>query len=183
MSANGAARLGHRRQDVVRRAVDDAPQRLDAIAGEPLAQHADDRDAAAHRGLVVDVDAGAPRRREHLGAVLGEQRLVRGDDVLAGRDRREHRALAPASCRRSARTRCRRRVARIAAIDVGREQRAIDLDDALGLVRIAHRDRADLDARAEPGLDRLRVVREQLDDAAADVAEAEQSDTDRASSS
>ena len=147
--------------------------------GEPLAQHADDRHAAAHRGLVVDVDAGALGRREHLGAVLGEQRLVRGDDVLARGDRGEHRALGLG-----------RAADQLAhdvdvgapdrRVEVGGEQRAIDVDDALRLVRIAHRDRADLEAGAEPRLDRRGVVGEQLDDAAADVAEAEQGDADRA---
>ncbi len=57
---------------------------------------------------------------------------------------------------------------------------AIDVDDAVRFVWIADRDRANRDARAEPGLDRLCIVLEQLDHAAANVAEAQQRDTDRA---
>jgi len=54
----------------------------------------------------------------------------------------------------------------------------IDFDHALLLVAIAHADRADLEPRAEPRLDRGRIVREQLDHSTAHVAEAEECDAD-----
>ena len=81
----GAVLLLHLGQDVVAGAVEDAVDAADLVAGERLAQRLDDGDAAGHRGLEVERDAvllGEPRE---LHAVLGEQRLVGGDDVLAGR--------------------------------------------------------------------------------------------------
>ena len=53
--------------------------------GQRLLQHADDRHDARHRGLEAQLDAVLARRRPQLLAVLGEQLLVGGDDVLAGR--------------------------------------------------------------------------------------------------
>ncbi len=70
----------------------------DGIAGERLAQGLDDRDAARRGSLEIEADA---RRFGSLGkrhAVLGEERLVGGDDVLARRERRfdvESPAAAP----------------------------------------------------------------------------------------
>jgi hypothetical protein len=61
------------------------------------------------------------------------------------------------------------------------EQRAIDVDDPLHLVRISDDHRSDLDARSEPSGDRRGVFVEQLDHAAADVAESEQCNSDRPS--
>ena len=146
---------------------------------EPFAEHADDRHAAADRGLVIDVDARRARPRRTLRPVLGEQRLVRGDDVLAARDRGEHRVLA------------RRRAADQLAhdVDVGaRDRRPRGRSSAV-------RDRPR--RRASPCPDRGRrsrapraarraaprsrgVVLEQLDHAAADVAEPQQGDADGA---
>ena len=52
-----AAALAHRRQDVVRGAVQDAVDAFEPVAGEPLAQRLDDRDAAGDRGF----EGRAPR--------------------------------------------------------------------------------------------------------------------------
>ena len=79
----GRARLGHPREDVVGGAVDDAHHAGDALPHQRLAQRPDDRDAAGDRRLEEQVDAGALGRLEQLGAVLGEQLLVAGDDRLA----------------------------------------------------------------------------------------------------
>ena len=65
------------------RAVDDAGDPLDAVGGQPFAQRLDDRDAAGDRRLERDHHALRLRGREDLVAVLREQRLVGGDDVLA----------------------------------------------------------------------------------------------------
>ena len=51
------AGLGHAGEDVVGRAVDDAHDPADAVAGQRLPQRAHQRDRAGHRGLVVEVDA------------------------------------------------------------------------------------------------------------------------------
>ena len=89
----GAVLLLHLRQDVVAGAVEDAVDAPDLVAGQRLAQRLDDGDAAGHRRLEVEGDAVLLGQLGELGAVLGEQRLVGGDDVLAGRQRRLHRAL------------------------------------------------------------------------------------------
>ena len=80
----GCAHLG---QDEVRRAVDDAGDPLDPVGGEAFAQRLDDRNAAGDRALERDHHALRVRRGEDLVAVAGEQRLVRGDHVLAVGDR------------------------------------------------------------------------------------------------
>ncbi len=169
--------LGHRREDVVRRAVDDAPERFDAIAREALAQHANDRHAAAHGRLVIDIDAGGFRGREDLGAVDREERLVRGDDLLARRDRGHHRVARVGDAAHEL-AHDLDVVALDRGVEIGDEERVIDLDHAMGLPAIADADRANFEPRAEPGLDRRGVIGEQLDHTTAHVAEAEQCDTD-----
>ena len=81
----------HPRQNVIAGAVQDAIDALDRIAGETLAQRLDDRDAAGDRGLEGERDVLVFRQFRQRQPVLGEQRLVRGDDVLACRERRFHR--------------------------------------------------------------------------------------------
>ena len=85
----GGAALGHAREDVVGRPVDDPHDPVDALAGERLPQRPDHGDSAADRGLEQQVDAGVVGRCEQLGAHIGEQLLVGGDDRLAGFDRVE----------------------------------------------------------------------------------------------
>ena len=80
----GAMLLLHLRQDVVAGAVQDAVHAPDLVAGQRLAQRLDDRDAAGHRRLEIEGDAVLLGELGKLGAMLGEQRLVGGDDVLAG---------------------------------------------------------------------------------------------------
>ena len=101
--------LVHPVEDEVRRAVDDAEDPVHVVAREAVAERPDDRDRAADRGLVVQLRADALGRREQLGAVRREQRLVAGDDVRAALERQRARARGPARRRRSARPRCARR--------------------------------------------------------------------------
>jgi hypothetical protein len=84
--------LLHPGQDVVRGAVEDAVDAVDRVAGHRLAERLDDRDAAGCRRLEIQADAlslGLPRQRDAMG---GKERLVGGDDVLAGIDRRLDRS-------------------------------------------------------------------------------------------
>ena len=83
----------HPREDVVAGAVQDAVDRLDVVAGEALAQDADDRNAAAHRRAEVDVDAVRLRRVEDLLAVLREKLLVGRHDALLRVERVEDELL------------------------------------------------------------------------------------------
>ena len=55
----------------------------DRLAGEALAQRADERDAARDRGLEQQVAAGSVGGAEQLGTDVGEQLLVGRDDGLA----------------------------------------------------------------------------------------------------
>ena len=81
--AKFASAFAHRRQDVVRGAVQDAVDAFEPVPGETLAQRFDDWDPAGDRGLEGQRQAlflGASGERR---PVLSDQRLVRGDDVLA----------------------------------------------------------------------------------------------------
>ena len=70
----------HRVQDEVSRAVDDAHDGRDAIAGEGLAQAVHDGDGARDGGLVVEVGSVGCGGLVQLGAVRGQEGLVAGDD-------------------------------------------------------------------------------------------------------
>ena len=85
------AALGvHAIEDVVRGAVDDAHDPLYAVAGQRIAQRADDRDGAGGGGLVIDGGAHLVGSVEDLGAVCGQQGFVRGDDIGARRQREQN---------------------------------------------------------------------------------------------
>jgi hypothetical protein len=84
------ALVAHLGQDEVGGAVDDAGDPLDAVGREAFAQRLDDRDATGHGRFERHHHALLLRRREDLGAMHGEQRLVGGDHVLAGRDGFHH---------------------------------------------------------------------------------------------
>ena len=56
---------------------------MDRVAGQRLAQRPQQRDGAGHRGLVVQVGPELAGRAVEFRAVLGQQRLVRGDHRLA----------------------------------------------------------------------------------------------------
>ena len=71
-------------EDVIAGAVEDAVDARHLVGGERLAQRLDDGDAAGDRRLEVERDALLLGELRQLDAVLGEQRLVGGDDVLAG---------------------------------------------------------------------------------------------------
>src|ERR1019366_9118536 len=77
--------LRHRGEDRIAGAVDDSISRALAIAGQRLAQGADDRHAAADACLETDRQATPPGLAENLAAMLCEQSFVRGNDVLARR--------------------------------------------------------------------------------------------------
>ena len=62
---------------------------VDRLAQQRLAQRPDERDAAGHRRLEEQVDAGGLGRGEELGADVGEQLLVGGDHRLARLERVE----------------------------------------------------------------------------------------------
>ena len=173
----GQALVAHLREDVVAGAVDDPGDPLDAVGGEALADRLDDRDAARHRRLEGHHHAPGVRGREDLVAVLGEQRLVGGDHVLAARDGRQHQLLR----------------ARLAAdqldddVDVGlRDDRAGSATSSMpssatarGFGEVAGRGHGDHDLAAGAARDLLAVAAQHLDGAAADGSQAQQAHADR----
>ena len=81
----GELRTGgiHLVKDEVGGAVDDAEDPGDAVAGEAVADGAQDGDGAGHGCFVGQLDAGLVCRLVERGAVLGQQGLVSGDHAGA----------------------------------------------------------------------------------------------------
>ena len=146
------------------------------VGRQALAQRLDDRDAAGHRGLEGHHHALGVRGREDLGAVHGQQRLVGGDHVLAGRDGFQHQLPGDA----------------VAAdqldhdVDVGVGDDGARVvhhlhalaHDGLGALGVEVGHHGDLDAAAGAALDLFLVALQDLEGAAADGADAEQADLD-----
>ena len=88
-----AAAAVHFREDVVAGPVEDAGHRLHVVADHGLAQHLDRRRSAHDCGLEQQRHALGLGQGRQLGAVLGDQRLVGGDDRLAGVERGFDRGL------------------------------------------------------------------------------------------
>ena len=80
----GAAGLEHGARDEVAGAVEDAGDAFDFGADEAVAQYTDDRDAARDGGFEQEVHVLFGGEGGERDAVLGDQRLVGGDDMLAG---------------------------------------------------------------------------------------------------
>ncbi len=85
--------LLHAGQDVIAGAVQDAVDAREGIAGKALAQGLDDRNGAADRGLEVERDAVRLGKLGKRQPVPRQQRLVGGDDRLAGFQRGFDRGL------------------------------------------------------------------------------------------
>ena len=173
----GLARPLHLAQHVVRGSIDDAVHAADAVRGQALADRAQDRNAAAHARLEGDVDTALGRGVEDLAAVLGQQRLVRGDDGLAGLDRGEDQAPRRAGAADQLDHDVDARVAH-EAVGVGVKSDSAQLDAAVAR-EVEVRDPHQAQRRAEPPLDHRGIAREHLGHARADRPEAEQPDADR----
>src|SRR5690606_24337120 len=79
----GTALVAHFGEDKVAGAVDDAGYPVDLVGGQAFAQRLEDRDAAGHGGFKGHVDTLGVCRGKNFVAVLGNQRLVGGNDMLA----------------------------------------------------------------------------------------------------
>ena len=86
----------HQREDVIAGAVEDAVDAGDGVALQALAHHLDHGNAAGNRALEVERNAMLLGERGERGPVMGEQRLVGGDHMLAGAERRLDRVLGGA---------------------------------------------------------------------------------------
>ncbi len=169
---------GHAREHVVGGAVHDAHDRLDLVAGQRVLERADDRDAAADARLEEDVDAVGLGRLHDLFAVAREQRLVGGDDALAGVQRRKHdlaRDTGPAD-------ELDDDVERVVGDHVVPVVRALlggkaEIGEALGGA-VGEARQLDVDARAAAEV--LAVARQNLDDAGSNGSQSDQADSDGA---
>ena len=85
--------IGHRRQDEVGGAVDDPHDPRDPVPGKGFAQRPDQRDGAGDGRLEVQIGAGGVGRLVQFRAVLGQQRLVRGDHPGPAAQRGEQQVL------------------------------------------------------------------------------------------
>ena len=79
--------LGHLREDVVRRAVEDADDLLDPVRGQRFPQRLDHRQPPADAGFEPQVHPGPFGLGEQFRAVLRQELLVGGDHALAAPDR------------------------------------------------------------------------------------------------
>jgi hypothetical protein len=164
----------HLGQDEVGRAVDDAEQHLEAVGGQGLAEGVDDRDAAAHAGFEVQGHVVLARQGEKLGAFLGDELLVGGDHVLAGRERGLDEHLCGLDPADDLDHHADVRVAKH-GLGIVREQGVGQSGrGALGGVEI--RRFAQLDGHAGLALEVFFLRDEQFDDAAADGSATDHSD-------
>ena len=172
----GQPLVAHLREDVVAGAVDDPGDPLDAVGRQALADRLDDGNAARHRRLEGDHHAPGVRAREDLGAVLREQRLVGGDDVLAVVDGLQHQLarvrLAADQLHDDVDVRARHDLAR-----ARHEFDAVQGDAAL-LLQVARPGHLDHDVAPGAARDLLAVAPQHLDGAAADSPQAQQADVD-----
>ncbi len=90
------ALVTHFGQDEVGRAVDDARHPLDGVGGQAFAQRLDDGDTTGHGRFIGHHHALFGRRLEDFRAMHGQQRLVGGDHMLAGRNRFQYQGLGNA---------------------------------------------------------------------------------------
>jgi hypothetical protein len=115
-----------------------------------LPQRAQQRDRARHGRLEVQVGAALGGRVVQRTAVLGEQRLVRGDHALAGTQRLDQ----PGAGRLDPADHLDHHV-HVVALDeaerVGREEGRVDRQRTPVAVRPPYRDAGQLQRRADPG--------------------------------
>ncbi len=172
----GRTRLGHAGEDVVRRAVDDAHDAVDALAGERLAQRPDERDATRHGCLEQQVDAGLLGGREQVRADVGQQLLVAGDHRLARLERGEHQL----ACRLDAADDLDDDV----DLGVDHDPGGVEREHVLGqldrtlLGQAPHRHTGHLEEHPGAGGDGVAAAVDEIDQRRADVAAAQQTDAD-----
>ena len=147
---------------------------LDVIADEGLADRLDDRDAAGDRRLEEDRHLVLGGGVENFAAVLGEQRLVAGDDDLAALDGAEHEAQAFLLLAHEFDDDLDRGIIE-QVLPVGGDQFRRDGDAAV-LFRIAQGDLFDVEFEAEPLPEQGAILRQVFEDTCADIAQSRESD-------
>ena len=168
--------LLHTREDEVARAIQDASDRLDAIGGQTLADGGHDRDAAGHGRLEGDGTSALAGQFEQLGAVLGEQGLVGGDNVLPVLEQFNHHRPRGLQAADEQNRHGDRGILRNVA-DVGRDVSAGHLH-AAGLGDVLHNDPLDDDWPVGVPRDVVGRLDEQANDARPNGAQTDDADTD-----
>jgi hypothetical protein len=170
------ASASHLRQDEVGGAVDDPRDPLDAVRDQPLAQGLDDGDAATDGGLEGDHHVFLAGGGEDLVAMDGEECLVRGDHVLAVRDRLEGEVLRDAVAADQLDDDVDLRIAGDRPGVVG--DRHLRAGDPPREVLVQVGDAGDDERPSHPAGDLVGVAGQHRVRAAADGADAEQADAD-----
>ena len=167
----------HLGEDEVGRAVDDAGHPFDAVGGEPFAQRLDDRDTAGHRGFKGHRHTALACRLEDLAAVHRQQRLVGGDNVLAGLDRLHHQRARDAGAADQLDDDIDRRIGEHLR-RIAHHLRRI-ADDRAGTLHVHIGHHRDLDAAARAAADFLLVALQHLEGAGAHGADAQKAHLNR----
>jgi hypothetical protein len=161
-----ATLVAHLGENEVAGAVDDAGQPFDAVARQALADRLDDGDAAGHGGLEGHHHAFELGLGEDFVAVMGDQRLVGGDHVLAVGDGLAHQVAGQIGAADQLDDDLH-----LGVVDdlhgVGGQPDTGGLANAL-TVQVTRRRVSDLDAAPCPARDFLRIAAQHVDGAAAD---------------
>ena len=168
--------LVHAREHVVGGAVDDTHDRCDSVGDERMLQRADDGNATANAGTIVNVDIVFFGKREDLVTGRCDKRLVGRDDALAVAQRVAHDVM---SCAHAANKLDDQVDGRIGHdfVEVGGEQ-VLDAVSASG-VGFARTDARKLDVHAVMALEVIAMVGKDVQAAAANGAGSHKSDPDR----
>jgi hypothetical protein len=167
----------HLGQDVVAGPVDDAEGREHAVGGQPVLHRADEGNAPGHCRLEAEHDAVAPGRREDLGTVMGEERLVGGDHVLACLERLEDEGPCRLEPTYQLDDDLHRRIVEYLG-RVAHEGEAGDVEAVSRARGVGIRDAVQAQPAARALLHLRAVGLEDLDHAASDRTEAEKADPD-----
>ncbi len=167
----GAVLVLHGGEDVIAGAVEDAVDAAHLVGAERLPQRLDDGDAAGDRRLEVQGDAVLLGELGERHAVLGEQRLVGGHDVLARASAASTASLAtpsepPISSTNTAMP------GSLASLTGSSNQRASPSLTPRSFAFLRAETPADADLPPGPLLEPILVLIEQVEEACADGAKA-----------
>jgi hypothetical protein len=165
---------GHLVQHVVGGAVDDAEHPQDPVTGQRLAHRTHQGDRTGDRCLEVQVDLGRVGCGVERRAVLGEQRLVRGDHGRPCGDRPEQEGPGRLETAHELDDDVR---TGDESLGVGGEEGAVDDRVPLGR-EVAHRDPDQLERGAHPGAEVHGLCGQQPDDFRPDDAASQNCDTE-----
>ena len=168
--------LGHLRQDVVRRAIDNPEDRLDDVGRESLFDGPDDGNRSPHGPFKSQVQTHFRGCGEDLFSMLGQKGLVGRDDVLSGLQGTEDQGLGRFVSADKLHHDVNLRVAQ-EAVHVLRQDPVGDLHAPVrGHVQVGNALNAD--GKADAALDLPRVVLQRTDQAGTNRPKTDDSDVE-----